>query len=237
MEQGGEVTVPLTLKNTGIVNQTFTLNASHNSSMDISYSYRDFNITTLRVNTGESVDISALFDVPEMTEPGIYNIQLNAVGKNAVSESITVDIRESQSRGRQKEISIDADQSYIGIKPGEEKQVPVRVRNQGDVMLDNVEISVNAPKNWETSISRKKVPGLEQYESFRSIITVKAPVNADTGDSFLEVSASSDDTSTEQPARIRMTVQKESNLRYIGLGIMILSLGGLVFVYRKLGRR
>ena len=235
--QGDEMTVPLNLKNTGIVNQTFSLDAKHNSSADVSFSFQEFNVTELKIKAGEEESIDAKIDVPERAETGTYDIEFIAEDRSRTSETTTLEIRESQETSTRQEIDLSADQSYIGIKPGEKKEVSVRIRNRGNVMLDNVEMSVEAPQNWETSVSRKSVPGLEQYESFRSIVTVEAPANAETGDKFLEISASSDETSTEEPERIRMTVQQESNLRYIGLGIMVLSLSGLVYVYRKLGRR
>lgn len=235
--QGDEMTIPLNLENTGIVNQTFSLSAEHNTSADVSYSFQEFNVTKLKINTDESESIDAKIDVPETARTGTYDIEFVAENKSRASESISLEIRESQEVNNERRIDLSSDQSYIGIKPGEQKEVSVRVRNSGNVMLDNVELNVEAPESWETEIGRNNVPGIEEYGSFRSIVTVEAPANAETGDKFLEISASSDETSTEEPERIRMTVQQESNLRYIGLGIMTLSLGGLVFVYRKLGRR
>lgn len=235
--QGGEVTVPLTLENTGVVNQSFSLSADHNSSASVSFNFQSFNVSELRVDAGEEKSISAEFDVPETVEPGTYDVEMMAEGRSTATESTVIDVRESSSREERKRIDVSSRQNYLGIKPGEEKEVSVRVRNQGSAVLDNIELNVDAPENWEVETSRTEVPALDQFESFRSIVTVSAPANAETGDKFLEVSASSDDTSTEEPERIRLTVQKQSNLRYIGLGIMALSLGGLVFVYRKLGRR
>ena len=235
--QGEEVTVPLTLENTGIVNQTFRLNASHNSSMGVSFNYQDFNITKLKVRNGEEASINAKFKVPQTAEKGTYSVDMRAFNETVTRESIDIEIRQSEGEEQRRSVSLDSEQSFVGIKPGEEKQVSVRVRNEGNTILNNLEVSLDAPENWDTEISRKEVQALAEYESFRAIITVEAPANAKTGDKFLEVSASSDDTSTEEPQRIRLTVQQQSNLRYIGLGIMALSLSGLVFVYRKLGRR
>jgi uncharacterized membrane protein len=235
--QGEEVTVPLTLENTGIVNQTFGLNASHNSSMDVSFNFQNFNVTELKIEAGEEESINAKFNVPETAETGTYNVEMAASNEKVARESITVEIRQSQESSNRREIDLSSEQSYIGLKPGEQKETSVRVRNQGNVMLDNIELSTEAPENWDVQVEREQVPSLEEYESFRSIITIEAPANAEPGDQFLEVSASSDDVSTEEPERIRMTIQQQSNLRYIGLGIMGLSLAGLVLVYRKLGRR
>jgi uncharacterized membrane protein len=195
-------------------------------------------VTELKLTPGESASISAKFDVPQAARTGVYNVDMVASGSRSKSnESIKVDIRQSSDRRREKSISVDAEESFLGVKPGESKEVPVRIRNDGNIMLDNIEVNVEAPESWETEVSREEVPGLEEYESFRTIVTVEAPTNAEKGDHFLEISASSDDTSTEEPSRVRMTIQQESSLRYIGLALMVLSLSGLVYVYRKLGRR
>ena len=235
--QGDEVTVPLTLNNNGVINQTFNLSAVQNSSAAVSFSYQDFNITQLQVDAGEEESINAKFDVPETAEPGTYDVRFVAEDRSKAVESTVIEIRESSSGEERKRIDLSSRQSYVRIKPGKSKEISVRVRNEGDAVLDNVKLSVESSENWDAEISRESVPALDQYESFRSIVTVTAPANAEKGDKFLEISASSDETSTEEPERIRLTVQKQSNLRYIGLGIMALSLGGLVFVYRKLGRR
>jgi len=235
--QGEEVTVPLTLSNTGIVNQTFDLSAEQNSSASVSFNYQDFNISKLQVGAGEEESISAEFDVPETAESGIYDVRFLASNRSEAVESTVIDVRESSSREERKRIEISSRQSYLGIKPGEQKQISVRVRNRGSAVLDNVELSVDAPENWDTEITRRETLALDEYESFRTTVTVEAPANAQQGDQFLEISASSEDTSTEDPERIRLTVQQQSNLRYIGLGIMVLSLASLIFVYRKLGRR
>jgi uncharacterized membrane protein len=235
--QGEEVTVPLTLRNTGIVNQTFNLSAVQNSSASVSFNYQDFNISKLQVDAGEEEAISAEFDVPETTGAGTYDIRFVAEDRSEVVESTTIEIRESSSEEERKRIDLSSRESYVGLKPGESTEISVRVQSRGSGVLDNVELEVNSPEDWSTEVSRREVPALQQFESFRSIITVEAPANAEQGDKFLELSASSDETSTEEPERIRLTVQQQSNLRYIGLGIMVLSLGGLVAVYRKLGRR
>ncbi|QGA80646.1 membrane protein [Candidatus Nanohalobium constans] len=235
--QSEEVDIPLTLENTGIVNQTFSLGAVHNTSAEVSYNFQDFNVTKLKVDNGKEESISAKIDVPETAKKGTYHFELYAEDKSRVSENITVEIRESSDASERRRISLDAEESFIGVKPGEEKQIPVRVRNRGTVTIDNIEVDVEAPEGWETELTQSSSPSLEQYDSFRTMVTVKAPVNAQPGDNFVEVSASSDETATEEPERVRVEVQQESNLRYIGLGIMGFSLVLLIVVYRRLGRR
>ncbi len=235
--QGGEETIPLTLENTGVVDQDFNLKVKHNSSIETSFNYQGFNVTDVTVEAGETQSLSAEIDVPNTAEIGVYDLELLAEGRSMASETMTVDIRESQDENIRRSIRVSPEESYMGVKAGESVTVPVRIRNTGTAALENIELDITAPENWGTEVSRRSFTRLERYDSARTQVTLEAPANAETGDHFLEVSAHSDETELDQPERVRLTIQKESNLRYIGLGIMVLSLGSLVAVYRKLGRR
>ncbi len=235
--QGEEQKIPLTLENTGAVDQEFELEVEHNSSIESSFNYQDFNITSVNVEAGEEKSLSAEIDVPNTADTGVYELELAAEGRSKASEKMTLDVRESQDEDVRRSIRVSPEESYMGVKPGKSVTVPVRIRNTGTAALENIELDITAPENWDKEVSRKSFRRLERYGSARTQVTLEAPANAETGDHFLEVSAHSEDTKLDQPERVRLTIQEESNLRYIGLGIMVLSLGSLVAVYRKLGRR
>lgn len=237
ISQGGEESFPLTLENTGVVDQGLSLKMDHNSPVESSFNYQGFNVTDVTVEAGETQSLSAEIEVPVTAELGVYELNLTAEGRSTASETMTVDVRESQDEDVRKSIRVNPQESYKGVKAGESVTVSVRVRNTGTAALEEIELDITASDGWEYEASRTSIPRLERYDSARTQIDLEAPANAETGDHFLEISAHSEDTEVNQPERVRLTVQEESNLRYIGLGIMVLSLGSLVAVYRKLGRR
>jgi uncharacterized membrane protein len=135
-------------------------------------------------------------------------------------------------------------ESYKQAHAGDEIEIPMWVRNEGGlrydsggVSLENVQIDVSTPGGWDHSLSPESIGKLDSRESERVGLTVEIPEDAQTGDFFVEVSASSDETSMEEPEEVRVNIREESGMGVVGVILMAISLGMLIFVYRKFGRR
>ena len=241
ISQGESAEVPLTLSNTGYLNQTYSLRAETNSSLATSFSYQDFNITNVYVGAGEEESVAATVEVPDTAELGTYDLSLVAENFTTLSESLQVEVRGAEV---ERSISLDLRESYKQAQAGDEIEIPMWVRNEGGlrydsggVSLENVQIDVSTPGGWDHSLSPESIGKLDSRESERVGLTVEIPEDAQTGDFFVEVSASSDETSMDEPEEVRVNIREESGMGVIGVILMAISLGMLIFVYRKFGRR
>ena len=241
ISQGESAEVPLTLSNTGYLNQTYSLRAETNSSLATSFSYQDFNITNVYVGAGEEESVAATVEVPDTAELGTYDLSLVAENFTTLSESLQVEVRGAEV---ERSISLDLRESYKQAQAGDEIEIPMWVRNEGGlrydsggVSLENVQIDVSTPGGWDHSLSPESIGKLDSRESERVGLTVEIPEDAQTGDFFVEVSASSDETSMEEPEEVRVNIREESGMGVVGVILMAISLGMLIFVYRKFGRR
>ncbi len=241
ISQGESADVPLTLSNTGYLNQTYSLSSKTNSSLTTSFSYQDFNVTNVYVGAGEEESVTAKIEVPDTAELGTYDVSLVAENFTKFSEDLKVEVRGAEV---EREISLDLRQSYTQAQSGEEIELRMWVRNGGTgyrpgggVSLENVEFDVNVPNSWDYSLSPEAIGTLQSHESQQVMLTVEVPEDAQTGDFFIEASASSEETSMEEPEEVRVNIREESGMGVVGLILMAISLGMLVFVYRKFGRR
>ena len=235
VSQGGRVEVPLTLENSGLVKQSFKFTGIENTSMTTTFAYQDFNITSVDVDSGEEISVNAKIEVPENMPTGNYNIELLAAGKTNASKSLNIEVRGKAIQQR-REMEMNIREMYLQANPGDTLTVPVELRNQGNAPLNNVELQTTTPNGWSETVNPKQVDLREKYEDRTITVELTVPQSIQSGDYFYEVSAKSDEAET-QPSEFRIHVQKKSGLSYVGLGLMAVSLLGLIIVYRKFGRR
>ena len=244
ISQGESSDIPLTLENEGLVNQSFDLGYSSNSSIKASFSFQDFNVTDVYVPAGEKNSLTAEIEVPENAELGTYELDLTAEAGTKLSESFQIEIR---GRELEKDISVDLEQRFDQVESGETVEIPISVINggtgfirpgdSGGPTLNNVEFDVGVPDGWDYELQPEGFSTLDYRDREQVRMIFDVPESAETGDYFLDISASSDDASTEESEEVRINVQEKSQMGIVGAFLMVFSLGLLVFVYRKFGRR
>ncbi|MFT4893113.1 MAG: putative membrane protein [Candidatus Nanohaloarchaea archaeon] len=244
ISQGESSEIPLTIENTGLLNQSYDLGVRTNSSISASFSFQDFNVTNVYVPAGEENSLTAEIEVPESAELGTYDLVLTAEDDSRLSKNFQIEIR---GKEMEKDISLDINQRFEQVEPGGTVELPVTVMNGGNGFirpgagggptLNNVEFDIGVPESWDYELQPQGYSELEYRDRERSRLIVEVPENAETGDYFVDVSASSDETSMEEPEEIRVNIQERSQMGIVGAGLMVFSFGLLIFVYRKFGRR
>jgi uncharacterized membrane protein len=121
-------------------------------------------------------------------------------------------------------------------KPGEIFDVVLYVSNTGQgSALTNVYLDTKAPEGWLIQVSPNRTNSIKAGESQTFTMTVQSPGNIVASDYEVNVVVKSDQAEKEKDYRI--TVNTESYIPYIGAGIIVLVVVGLVLIYRKYGRR
>ncbi len=121
-------------------------------------------------------------------------------------------------------------------KPGEAFNIDVSVQNTGNgAALTNVYLETKAPDGWTVQVTPNKTASLTagKYQVFR--VTVTPPGNIVPSDYDVTITAKCDQAEKEKDFRITVTV--DSWVPYIGGGIILVVVVGLLLVYRKYGRR
>ena len=244
--KGETLDLNLELENTGIIDEEYNL-STDSRDLEASFGFQGFNISSVEVESGESVSLSGEIEVPESAEVGTRNLTVIAEDESRAEENILLDIR--GARNPDPEISQDLQESFVRTSPGESVSIPVRVSNGGSAGgavvrgeesnipdLTDVGLEVDAPEDWEVTVTPESVSSLSRYDGERFVIELRPPEDVEAGDHFVDINAVSNEVSAEvEQARVNVTEQ--SLVRYIGIVLMIFSVGALVVVYRKFGRR
>ena len=244
--KGETLDLNLELENTGIIDEEYNL-STDSRDLEASFGFQGFNISSVEVESGESVSLSGEIEVPESAEVGTRNLTVIAEDESRAEENILLDIR--GARNPDPEISQDLQESFVRTSPGESVSIPVRVSNGGSAGgavvrgeesnipdLTDVGLEVDAPEDWEVTVTPESVSSLSRYDGERFVIELRPPKDVEAGDHFVDINAVSNEVSAEvEQARVNVTEQ--SLVRYIGIVLMIFSVGALVVVYRKFGRR
>jgi len=233
VEQGEELTIPLELENEGFTNQSFKLNES-TEEIGSSFKFDGFTVTEVEVNSGETETVNLDLEIPELIDPQNKQVEVQASNQTKITDTIELDI---QGMEKQRSMTLNTNNDFIREQPGETISTTLRIRNEGETPLNDIEIELESPEDWETNIQPEEVSALEPFESQNVEIEAEIPPNADLGDEFLEISASSDQIESDDPEEIRVNIAEDSNMTYIGLLLMTTSLGILIGVYKKFGRR
>lgn len=121
-------------------------------------------------------------------------------------------------------------------QPGQPFNIIAYVANTGQGgVLTNVNVNATAPQGWIVSVSPNGVNSIKAGESQTFTITVQPPGNIVASDYEVSLKAQSDQA--EDGKDYRITVQTQSYIPYIGGGIILVVIAGLVLIYRKYGRR
>lgn len=121
-------------------------------------------------------------------------------------------------------------------KPGQTFDIDVYVTNSGrGSALTNVALEATAPSGWIVQVSPNRTNSIKAGEMQKFTISVMPPGNIVASDYEVSINVVSDQAEKEKDFRI--TIKTESYIPYIGGGIILLVLVGLVLMYRKYGRR
>lgn len=237
VSQGGEATFNLEIENTGVVNQTFNLGVASTNQVNSTFNNQGFNVTQVYVAAGETKTIETEVQFSKQASLGLTNVTVFAAGESRAEESFKFYVRPREFTEQRRAVDVSLNEQYMRANPGEQISVPFRVRNSGNVPLQNVSINVEVPEGWDKSVDPESIATLQRFRPGVFQVQITPPEDAESGDFFVEMTASTQEIDETSRERLRVNITEKSGLRYVGLGIMVVSLGSLAAVYRKFGRR
>jgi len=120
---------------------------------------------------------------------------------------------------------------------GQENHFTVVVNNTGTVILNNVTFSSSKPDGWTIKFSPEKVDSLALGGTREVDVTITPSAKAIAGDYMISFSPSDDSGSAYGSIDIRTTVVTPTIWGAVGIGIVVVVVAGLVFLFMRLGRR
>ncbi|MBI4286541.1 MAG: hypothetical protein HY670_11700 [Chloroflexi bacterium] len=119
---------------------------------------------------------------------------------------------------------------------GKNNYFPIIIRNGGTVPVDNIAFSADTPKDWTVEFPLQRVDSLAPGFDQNMDINIKPPSKAIAGDYNISITATGKQATTDR-LNIRVTVATPTIWGWVGVGIIVLIIAGLAFVFMRFSRR
>ena len=230
---GTTFTFNSTLRNNSSSDQLYSLTADAPSGWTVTFkpSSQNAQVSSIDVASHGTSSMSITVTPPDSVEAGDYEIPVTATSstqtlsanlKVTITGTYAIDVTTSDGR-----LSFDAN-------VGRTKAVTLNVANNGNIDLNNVNLTAQAPSGWTVDFSESTIDTLPAGQTKEITMNVTPGKDAMSGDYTMTVTAKNEATSIDQVFRV--TVKTSTRWGIIGICLIVLILLGLSEVFRKFGR-
>ncbi len=223
---------PVDLVNNSAEAQSYSLSASAPEGWQTSIMAASKQIASLSLDKGSTQNLTVNIIPPQNVTAGEYKISCAAVSANeTLKTDLTVVITGTYSMTLSTPTGLLSADAYAGRT----SDITLSLTNTGSSDLSNVVLTATAPNDWAVSFDEKSIDTLAAGETKQVIAHIKASSDAIAGDYVVSMSASTNETSSQ--ADFRVAVKTSTLWGIVGVVIILALIAGLVFLFRKFGRR
>jgi uncharacterized membrane protein len=226
-------TYSVTLANTGTQKETYTLTGQGPDGWTVAaHPASNAQALTDTVDGGGTDTLSVTAQPPASAPAGAYPLQITAAsGGQSANVALEADVTGTPALtlGTPTQV-LNAD-----VTAGSTGAISLLVTNSGTTVLQAVTITATSPTGWTATFDPTSVATLQPNTSATVTATVKPSSDALAGDYDITFTATSG--STTATVDIRTTVQTSPLWGFIGIALIVLVIVGLLWVFRRFGRR
>lgn len=168
-----------------------------------------------------------------LPEPGDYTITLEAISADLqTSTELTAKITAKYLMA----LAPSGEFYNTKAKAGKDNFFSIEVGNLGSAAIENITFSTTKPSGWTIEFSPEKIESLPALDFQTVDINIKPPTETIAGDYRISVRASGNEAS-EEIEFIRVTVETPTIWGWVGVGIIVLVVAGLAYVFMRFSRR
>ena len=188
----------------------------------------------------ETVVIFAMAPYWQLPKPGDYTIKMEvASGEIKGSTELTARITATY------DFTYETTSGRLNIRAtaGKESPFSITITNTGTDTLDKVTFSSTKPsgiagEEWSITFKPDKIESLDPLDKQEVEVTVKPPPKTIAGDYMTTLSFTTEpETWKVGELNVRVTVGTSTKWGWVGAGIVVAVIAGLVIGFRQLGRR
>ncbi|MGM9606090.1 MAG: NEW3 domain-containing protein [Oscillospiraceae bacterium] len=227
---------------------SFSSTIQNNTPKEQSYSFSSNPPTGWTVTfkpSGESTQVAAIdvdargsqtMDVtvtpPNGVEAGEYTIPISAI---SASETLTDELTVVITGTYELDLSTPSGRLSFDANANKKTDVTLSITNNGNVDMQNINLTSSAPSGWTVEFSESSIDVLEASATKEVTAYVTPSEEAMSGDYTLTLKVKNSETSDS--AEFRVTVKTETVWGVVGVLLIVIVAAGLWFVFRKFGRR
>lgn len=194
--------------------------------------YEDKYISSLRIKANQSQTVALVVKPAATVQAGEYPISVRVASSEASGE---VKLNIILTGTYELEVGTATGLLSLDARQGKPANMSFYIRNTGSAANSGIQFMTFKPENWKVEFNPEKIdvigPGqLQQVE-----MTITPNEDALVGDYSVNVKV--DGEKSSKNLEFRVTVKASAAWGWVGIGIIVLVIGGLIGLFRWLGRR
>jgi len=168
-----------------------------------------------------------------LPEPGEYKITLEAISgevKGSVEFKAVITAKYILC------VVPAAERYNTDATAGEDNFFSISVGNLGTAAINDIKLSSTGPEGWQIEFSPDKVDLIVAIAEQTIDVNIKPPSKTIAGDYVISLRASGKQTSSGE-INIRVTVETPTIWGWVGVGIILVVVAGLVVIFLRFSRR
>ncbi|MFO7601361.1 MAG: NEW3 domain-containing protein [Candidatus Desulfacyla sp.] len=209
--------------------------APENWTVNFKPAYEDKFISSLRLKAGQSQTMAVELTPNPWAEPGEYPVGVKISSPEAEGQvALTVILTGT--------FKLDAGTANallsLSAVRGEASLLSFYVKNTGSAPLNNVRFISFQPENWKVSFAPESIDTLAPQEFKQVEVSITPAAQALVGDYSVGLRAESGSPpKADKTIEMRVSVTASAAWGWIGIGLIVFVMAGLVFLFTRLGRR
>jgi len=227
-------TYTLTVDNNTPSTQSFNFDPQAPQGWSVTASpVKEKRAASLSIDAGASAKIKVKANPPVGEPEGSYDIPVQVVASNGASGDFTLT---AVIKGTGK-LAMSTSSGVLNAKghANKESTEVILVANTGSASLRDVKLAATAPKDWVVTFEPASVAELTPGSTTQVVATIKPAKGAVVGDYMISMKASAGHASKSVDLRYRVTTG--SILGWIGVAVILASIGGVFTMFWRFGRR
>ncbi|HUP14437.1 MAG TPA: NEW3 domain-containing protein [Acidimicrobiia bacterium] len=188
--------------------------------------------SAITIDPGATTRITVTANPSTTAVAGLYDLRVVARG-GGVDAEVPLQVQITGSFDMQ--ISTADQRLNADVTAGQATQFPVIVFNTGTADLVQVSLDSIPPSGWEVTWDTELIPTIAAGDFATVNATITPSTEAIAGDYQITFRASSDDANASM--EVRTTVSPSAFGGLVGIGLILLTLAALAWVFRRFGRR
>ncbi|WP_198674166.1 COG1470 family protein [Chitinophaga alhagiae] len=220
------------LQNVASSPRIYQLSAAVPPGWNVSFKVEGIQVTSLSMEPQKGYDI--IIDVHPAIDvkPGKYPIPVRAV---ASADSLKLDLEAVVKGSYGLTLTTPTGRLSADVTEGRRKEIRLQVKNTGTMVLENIDLSAQAPPQWEATFAPSAIARLDPGKDAEVTATLNVPDKTIAGDYVTNFTAKNANATSS--ASFRMTVKTSVLTGWLGLLVILAALGAVYYLIRKYGRR
>jgi len=212
----------------------FNLAAQGPENWEINFkpTYEDKYFSSLRIKQGASQTVAVAVKPYPLSEPGKFPIKVKVSSETAKSEAELVVVLTGTYKI---EAATTTGLLSLNAMKGKESNISFYVKNTGSAAQNNVKFVSFKPENWKVAFKPEKLDTLPAGELKQIEMSITPSEQALVGDYSVAVSVEGE--KVNKALEFRVTVKASTAWGWVGIGIIVLVVAGLVVLFMTFGRR